>query len=245
MSGYVVLPWGAQWICGRAEIDGDDIVLASETLERIDLYERERQALEGGRQELALQLAAVETPFDACAVARTYGLLLRGPDAQVFREPFSLWETVSSQARLVLQLAVHLEQENVTRLDELVSDWRHRLPPDSQQDTLAQASLLVEGLLNDGLQGVREAVVSAVRVTQDQWRGPSGRLFLAPQFDNLIGYAFHRLVQTISYRCPDLFECVACGRVEARTHGNQTMYCRGRGCAERKRRQRARAQAKT
>jgi hypothetical protein len=242
VPAFVVLPWGARWVRGRPELDGDDIVLAPATLASIDLYEVEREAIRAGRHELPFELAAVETPFDACGVARRYGLLLRGAESTHFREPFPLWETVAGQVRLVLSLALALEREDIERLGALVAPWRHRLPADSPYDTLGQASDLLAKLVNDGLQHVREGVIPAVGVTQGEWRGPIGRLFWAPQFDTLVGYAFHRLAQVVSYEGPKLFECAHCGAVVPREHGNQSTYCGPRhAAAAKKRRQRARA----
>jgi hypothetical protein len=244
VPGYLVIESGAQWICGRAEIRGEDIVLASGTREQYDLYERDGQALRAGRPELALALAAVENPYEACAVARRYGLLLRGPNADIFREPFSIWKTVAGQARLVLRLALALRQEDTDDLDALIAPWRHRLDTRDAGDTIAQASALIEGLLNDGLQHTREAVVAAARITQEGWRGPGARWFFAPQFDNLVGYAFHRLAQMVSYRLAELLSCAHCGRVYLPEHGNQIRYCTPRcAAAAKKRRQRARARA--
>ncbi|CAN5281752.1 hypothetical protein BH20ACT13_BH20ACT13_23020 [soil metagenome] len=198
IPGYLALPWGARWICGRAEIDGDHIVLAPGTLESIDLYERDREAVEAGRAELAVALAGVESPHDACAVARRYGLVLRGRDAQEFREPFSLWKTSAGRARLVLDLTLALEREDTDTLDGLTATWRDHLLPDSPQ---AQASV------------------------------------------HLIGYAFHRLAQTVGYRSPDLFGCANCGRVVVREHGNQATYC-GNTCSATAKKRRHRARAK-
>ena len=75
----------------------------------------------------------------------------------------------------------------------------------------------------------------------------TARLFFEPEFDTLIGYAHHRLAQTVTYGGPpELFQCEVCGRIEPRTHGNQTKYhsptCREKA---KKRRSRERLRAKT
>lgn len=175
-------------------------------------------------------LAEVETAQDACRVARRYGLLRSGPEAATFREPFALWETVAGQIRLVLNLVLALRDDDVGEIGRLIEGHRTQLRDCEHTDTRALGSILVEGLVKDGLQRTRESIVSAVRMTQDGFRGPTGQWHFAPQFDNLIGYSFHRLAQTISYRSPDLLRCANCGRIVGREHPNQR-YCPQR-CAD-------------
>jgi hypothetical protein len=235
--GYVVLPWSAMWVTGRSAIDSDSIVLDPTTIETIDLYERDRD------MQLVTDLASVETPDHARAFARRYGLLTRGPDAPRYREPFSLWKTVATQTKRVLDIAVALRDDDVDRLDDLVAPYREHSAVEEVGGIRAKASVLAEGILNDGLRGgdVREGVISAVRVTQEAVHGPSAQWHFAPQFGNLVGFAYHRLAQAVSYRSPDLLACAQCARITWRSRPGQ-LYCADRPCADtaKKRRQRER-----
>ena len=239
-TGYLVIEGGPLWVCGRPQLEDNHISIEEHSLETYDLYERDARARAAGHQELVFALAGVETAHDACRVARRYGLLRSGPEAATFREPFALWETVAGQIRLVLNLVLALRDDDVDEVARLIEGHRTRLGDNEAADARALGSILVEGLVNEGLRRTREGVLSSVRITQDGLRGPTGQWHFAPQFDDLIGYSFHRLAQTINYRAPDLLRCGHCGRIIGREHPNQR-YCPQRcAAAAKKRRHRAR-----
>lgn len=245
VPAYLSVPGGPEWVRGRAAIEdhGQAITLVPGTLERYSVWDEDQAARLSRRPDFLFSVAGVKSPHDAAAAARRYGLLSRGPDAADHREPFTNWQAVAERLRLVLELVSEIQAEDADRVAELVKPWQ--LENVEVVGPLAVGSLLVEWLVNDALKGasVREEIVAWSRVSQGGSHGRHGHWSFSPGHDDLAGYAFHRLAQTICDQVP-VMTCAnePCSRAFIKEHGNQNRYCSKR-CAETAKKRRSRQAA--
>jgi hypothetical protein len=234
---YTTLPVLAQpptWVRGQGRVHEDHIQLDAKTLKPYAPHQ------DGVAARLLFDLAAVRTPTDAARFATRFGLLYAGPDAKQYSEPFARWQLVASELGTALEIARQLHTARsgdqataLANLQPLLVARRSHLPPSTRAfldtyEPLAQASLIVAGIVSDGLAGVSEGLVAAVSVEQDLddgrvLRGSPGYFFFTPQTTDLAALAYHTLALTIAHHLP-IERCPGCDTKFTPNHGNQT-YC--------------------
>jgi hypothetical protein len=183
---------------------------------------------------LLFELAAVEQPEDAVAVASRFGLLRSRPGAPLARERFTVWQEVAGNLSGILKLYVLLresatDEAAAMQLRQMMREFRQHADDGQRSfldgyDTGPQASIVIAEAVNAGLGGATERLVSAASVEQHQHgnvvRGEPDHFFFAPELINLEGLAYHQLALTLADGS-DIFICARCERARPRTHGNQ------------------------
>lgn len=205
---------GFQWVRGRARHEGGAIVLDPISLTSYKPFADDVT-------DYPYELAAINEPQDAVDFARRYGLLRHGPDADEYREPWPEWEEAALRVRGIGRLGVDLGQALKGDGDAKESIRAHakrwgdqfEAPAASDEEALAQASLVVASMVDDGLQDVGFGIQAEVGLRlPDGSEGRSGGFAFSPRAPDLLSLIYYALSLALVERVPGR-TCDGCGRV--------------------------------
>ncbi len=184
----------------------------------------------------AFEFAAVRSPADAVRFVERYGLMHQGLlDSEFrerfgveegglsFREPFAEWDVQTRRVRTALRIyhlinRVLADEGRDDALAELrsTSDIRDYIEkydepePETDDQFLDEASLVVANLVHPGLREVTIGVGSTVTTRRED--ASPARFFMRPQPVDMLGYIYYRLMLLIVGQGP-IKECEECHRV--------------------------------
>jgi hypothetical protein len=207
----------------------------------LDLDKAENYWHPGADDQVALDLANIDSQGDIVSFVRNYGLLWTGPDAVpeetpdgalVFAEPMEKWFKARNSMLKLLRVGVALKGAAAGRPGKMAELRRlGETPKDSDSDEalLRHCSLFVQRSINSALRGVSTGIVDEGDFEGGGDRGTFRFIWDGP---DLWTIAFHRaaslLVGTV-----DLEICQGCDSVFMPRDARQR-YC-GPSCSDRTR----------
>ena len=250
------------WTRGRAQIDGDYIVLEGKRAVEYGLSDSLEQ-----RGRLLLDLAGLcrlgitqdgriaDTRY-ALDFAKRHGLLWHSPKngEASCRESLKDWLSEGHSLTINLIMYMDLREAIVThstdRLRARLRTWRdHNLfwgaMPEDDEELLEGISVRLAERINKGLEGCSPTIIAACSLVRKGGKkeGPLGDFRSGINPSNLVAVAYYELVAQVESKAW-FKECVGCGmlfRLDPSIHHRDKAYCTD-ACYERtrKRRQRAR-----
>jgi len=174
------------------------------------------------------ELAGIRTHDEAVAFASKHGLLWHGAAADYLREPFSEWlAQAAMMTRLTLLhslilLAVKGDADAIAELRtsyEPVYGEMFELPVDTDADVVHRASIVLAGLVSEGLKGTDLGISVGL-----EWEGGQpGEFRTIAHPPHLLGAIYHELSLLIAQRW-QMLACPECGRTFIPTDARQR-YC--------------------
>lgn len=212
MKGCAQLLYPRDWMRGRPVVKGDYISIENP----IEYHPLECT-------DLAFDFSALDSVKDVSAFVERYGLLYKTEGYEKITGFLEEAATIRLLFRLVIAIRKRDTQFlwDVWQISEFASLFE--APPQTDDELLGQAAVLVSILINDKIQNVRHGLVTENLIEVDGQAG-SPDFFLWVAFpDNLLQFIYYHLAQVIATKVP-LAICPECGRLFRVEHGHQE-YC--------------------
>jgi hypothetical protein len=249
------------WTRGRAQIDGDYIVLEGKRAVEYGLSDSLEQ-----RGRLLMDLAGlcrlgitkdgrIADTNHALDFARRHGLLWHRPKngGASYREALKSWlcegHDLTVSIVLYMDLREAITTQSTERLRARLRTWRDNAifwgaMPEEDEELLEGISVRLAERINKGLEGCSPTIVAACSLVREGGKkeGPPGDFRSSINPSNLVAVAYKELVAQIESKAR-FKECVGCGmlfRLDPSIHHRDRTFCTD-ACYERTRKRRQRA----